>query len=126
MRLHPAPAPAPISLPAVDHAPSHEIEKLQGLNRVSIDIYRSSTDRSKYLSVPANSDLAAMVFPADTDSDLQSVSLYKQNVEIELGKTAVGLDVQDILGQISKNGFACHGLKFSASLSVGVGMGVST
>ena len=30
----------------------------------------------------------------------------------------------DILAQIEAHGFAFHGLKFSASLSVGVGMGV--
>lgn len=79
-------------------------------------------DRAKYLSVPAGSDLSKMAFPADTDSDYQSVSVYKQDVGIESGKPAVGLDVDDILGQIASRGFAFHGLKFSTSLSVGVGV----
>lgn len=119
MRLHPTPnqvadQPAEVK----QSAPSD-------LRAVSIDIYRSSTDRSKYLSVPTGSNLGEMVFPVGTDSDLQSVSLYKQNVEIVAGKPAVGLDVADILAQIEARGFAFHGLKFSASLSVGVGMGIS-
>ncbi len=122
MRLHPSPE----SIPQPDASPRIEVPVEQGTpgksSRVSIDIYRSSMDRAKYLSVPAGSDLSTMAFPADTDSDYQSVSVYKQDVGIESGKPAVGLDVDDILGQIAARGFAFHGLKFSASLSVGVGV----
>ncbi len=119
MRLHPAP-----SSPADHVAPSEALSKdppKATSNRVSIDIYRSSTDRSKYLSVPSGSDLAQMLFPADTDGDYQSVSLYKQDVVLESGKPAIGLDVEDILGQIARSGFAFHPLKFSASMSMNVG-----
>lgn len=90
---------------------------------VAIDIYRSSTDRSKYLSVAAGADIASMAFPADMDSDLHSVAPYKSNVEIQAGRPAVGLDVGEILRQLGRQGFAIHGLEFSASLSVGVGLG---
>lgn len=121
MRLHPSPE----SLPQPEVSPRIEPPKPEtvvGKGKLSIDIYRSSLDRSKYLSVPAGSDLSSMAFPSDTDGDYQSVSIYKQDVGIESGKTAVGLDVDDILGQIAARGFAFHGLKFSASLSVGVGV----
>ncbi len=121
MRLHPTPEshPQPEAPPRIE--PSSMPEPALGKGRLSIDIYRSSLDRAKYLSVPSGTDLAGMAFPADTDGDYQSVSLYKQGVDIESGKPAVGLDVDDLLGQIASRGFALHGLKFSASLSVGVG-----
>jgi len=38
-------------------------------------------------------------------------------------RQAMGLDVQDILSQLGRQGFAIHGLKFSAALSMGVGIG---
>lgn len=117
MRLHPAPKQAP------ENATPQAVSKTAESVKVSVDIYRSSSDRSKFLSVPSGSNLAEMTFPADTDNDLFSVSLYKDNVELERGKNAVGLDVDSILNQIEMRGFAFHGLKFSASLSVGVGLG---
>ena len=120
MRLHPTPESLPQASSQVE--PSAKTEAPAVGSRLSIDIYRSSLDRAKYLSVPAGTDLASMAFPADTDGDYQSVSIYKQGVDIESGKPAVGLDVGDLLGQIASRGFALHGLKFSASLSVGVGM----
>lgn len=121
MRLHPTPESHPQPEPSPGIEPSIKPAAVVGSARLSIDIYRSSLDRSKYLSVPAGTDLASMAFPADTDGDYQTVSIYKQGVDIESGKPAVGLDVDDLLGQIAKQGFAFHGLKFSASLSVGVG-----
>ena len=88
-----------------------------------IDIYQSVADRAKYLSVPAGTDLAAMAFPADMDADLFQVSPYKEGVQVQAGVPAVGLDVEDILSQIETRGFALHGLRFSASLAMGVGLG---
>ena len=120
MRLNPA---KPVSSEAIPEpaAPNKDDSPKIGI-RVSIDIYRSSTDRSKYLSVPSGADLSQMLFPADTDSDYQSVSIYKQDVILESGKSAIGLDVEDILNQIQKSGFAFHPLKFSASMSMNVGV----
>jgi len=94
-----------------------------GASGILIDIYRSTSDRSKFLSVVGGTDIATMAFPADMDTDLYSVSPYKEGVEIQSGKPAMGLDVEDILGQLGRQGFAAHGLKFSASLSMGVGIG---
>lgn len=128
MRLNPTPttspsvsptAPAPTSV-----ARSEEAAPLRSVSTaaIGIDIYRSTSDRSKYLSVVAGTDIAGMAFPADMDADLHSVSPYKEGVEIQSGKPAMGLDVEDILAQLGRQGFAVHGLKFSASLSMGVGL----
>jgi hypothetical protein len=132
MRLNPSPSTTTSVPPSVD-APDHPAPA-SAPNRSSpatdldakgifIDIYRSTTDRSKYLSVVGGTDIASMAFPADMDTDLHSVSPYKEGVEIQSGKPAMGLDVEDILGQLGRQGFAVHGLKFSASLSMGVGIG---
>ena len=132
MRLNPSPSttssvPPSLATPA---APSLESAAAVsssssnvGASGIQIDIYRSTSDRSKYLSVLGGTDIASMAFPANMDADLHSVSPYKEGVEIHSGKPAMGLDVEDILGQLGRQGFAAHGLKFSASLSMGVGIG---
>jgi hypothetical protein len=124
MRLNPIPSPSPSAPPpAATPIPRDAAPASPAAAAIAIDIYRSTTDRSKYLSVVAGTDIAAMAFPADMDADLHSVSPYKEGVEIQSGKPAMGLDVEDILSQLGGQGFAVHGLKFSASLSMGVGIG---
>jgi hypothetical protein len=113
----------PVSPVVTESSPSDVAPTSKSQLKISIDIYRSSSDRSKYLSIPSGINLAEMNFPADTDNDLFSVSLYKENVTIERGKMAIGLDVESILNQIEKSGYAIHGLQFSASMSVGVTAG---
>jgi uncharacterized protein YcgL (UPF0745 family) len=113
MRLHPVPLVPVDAAPNADSGPKKATQ-------VSIDIYRSSTDRSKYLSVLSGVDLSAMTFSANLDQDLFNVGIYKENVLLEQGKPAVGLNVESILNQIKESGFAIHGLEFSASMSIGV------
>lgn len=129
MRLNPSPSTTPsVPLPVDPPAPQPVVAALavsapvRASAAIGIDIYRSTSDRSKYLSVAAGTDIAGMAFPADMDADLHSVSPYKEGVEIQSGKPAMGLDVEDILAQLGRQGFAAHGLKFSASLSMGVGL----
>lgn len=130
MRLHPSPSNTPSTPPSdtVDAVLAHDdlpasAPQHPAPSPVRIDIYRSTSDRSKYLSVVAGTDLANMAFPADVDADLHSVSPYKEAVEIQSGRPAMGLDVEDILAQLGRQGYAAHGLKFSAGLSMGVGIG---
>jgi hypothetical protein len=131
MRLNPSPSSTPSHPPSIG-VPVHEpvgepavttSSASLGASGTLIDIYRSTSDRSKYLSVVGGTDIAGMAFPADMDTDLYSVSPYKEGVEIQSGKPAMGLDVEEILSQLGRQGFAAHGLKFSASLSMGVGIG---
>lgn len=125
MRLNPSPSMTPSVPPSVDAPvprPSVAASAAPATGSTAIDIYRSTSDRSKYLSVVAGADIAGMAFPADMDADLHSVSPYKEGVEIRSGTPAMGLDVEDILSQLGRQGFAVHGLKFSASLSMGVGL----
>jgi hypothetical protein len=123
MRLNPSPSTNPSVPLSVAVPAASPFSADLGAAGIRIDIYRSTSDRSKYLSVVGGTDIADMAFPADMDADLHSVSPYKEGVEIQSGKPAMGLDVEEILGQLGRRGFATHGLKFSASLSMGVGIG---
>lgn len=90
---------------------------------LEIDIFRSSVDRTKLLSVPVGVDVKDIQFPSDLDEDLHSVRPYKNAVRIERGKPALGLDVEDIFRQISARGFAAHLLKTTSSIDMSVRLG---
>ncbi|MFM7010177.1 MAG: hypothetical protein ACKO0Z_12745 [Betaproteobacteria bacterium] len=86
---------------------------------MKIDIYRSTTDGGKYLSVPAGTDIGDFLFPSDIDADLKNVAPFKADIEIIPGRRAVGLDPDDISRQIEANGFATHGVRISFDLGMG-------
>jgi len=92
---------------------------------LDIDIYRSSVDRTKLLSVPAGTNPLDLSFPADLDKDLHKVLPYKTKVHLELGQPALGLDVKDIFAQIAAKGYAAHQLKVSSSIDMGIQFGRS-
>jgi hypothetical protein len=92
----------------------------QGLD---IDIYRSSVDRTKLLSVPAGTNPLDLSFPSDLDKDLHQVLPYKSKVHLELDQPALGLDVKDIFAQIASKGYAAHQLKVSSSIDMGIQFG---
>jgi hypothetical protein len=80
---------------------------------MKIDIYRSTTDGNKYLSVPADTDMNEFLFPADLDSDLKNLMQFKESIEVDPDRRSVGLDALDITKQIEKNGYAVHGITIS-------------
>ena len=90
---------------------------------MDIDIYRSSVDRTKLLSVPAGKNPLEISFPSDLDSDLHNVRPYKQGVNLVRGQPALGLDVEDIFKQIAARGYAAHLLKVDTGISMGIRLG---
>lgn len=90
---------------------------------LDLDLYRSSVDRTKLLSVPAGKNPLEITYPSDLDEDLHNVRPYKQNVHLERGQPALGLDVEDIFRQIAAKGFAAHALKVDTGISMGVRLG---
>jgi hypothetical protein len=94
----------------------------QGLD---IDIYRSSVDRTKLLSVPAGTNPLDLSYPSDLDKDLYQVLPYKSKVHLERDQPALGLDVKDIFAQIAAKGYAAHQLKVSSSIDMGIQFGRS-
>lgn len=109
MRIHPR---------SPDEEPS---EKL--VEAIDLDLYRSSVDRTKLLSVPAGKNPLEISFASDLDTDLHNVRPYKQNVHLERGQPALGLDVEDIFKQIVARGYAAHALKVDTGISMGVRLG---
>jgi hypothetical protein len=101
-----------------DQGPSHKPEEA-----MDIDIYRSSVDRTKLMSVPSGKNPLEISFPADLDPDLHNVKPYKQNVHLERGQPALGLGVEDIFQQIAARGWAAHVLKVDTGVSMGIRLG---
>jgi hypothetical protein len=90
---------------------------------LDLDLYRSSVDRTKLLSVPAGKNPLEIAFPSDLDPDLHNVKPYKQGVHLERGQPALGLDVEDIFRQIAAKGWAAHALKVDTGISMGIRLG---
>jgi len=90
---------------------------------LDIDIYRSSVDRTKLLSVPAGTNPLDLSYPSDLDRDLYQVLPYKRKVHLEREQPALGLDVKDIFAQIAAKGYAAHQLKVSSSIDMGIQFG---
>ncbi len=109
MRIHP-------ELP--DEGPSHKPAEA-----MDFDIYRSSVDRTKLLSVPAGKNPLEISFSADLDPDLHNVRPYKQSVHLQRGQPALGLDVEDIFQQTAARGYAAHVLKVDTGISMGIQIG---
>ena len=86
---------------------------------MQIDIYKSTTHRGKYLSVPAGSDLSTINFPGGLDPDLLSVSPFAMELDIQSNDGRVGLDLDDVIRQIVDKGFAAH----QATITIGLGRG---
>jgi hypothetical protein len=83
----------------------HHIKELAVMK---VDIYRSTRNKSKFLSLPADTDLATFKFPLGFDSDLRNVVKVK-TVDVNPAKAPVAMDTGDIARQIDAQGFAVHG-----------------
>lgn len=86
---------------------------------MKIDIYRSNTNTTKYLSVPAGTDVRNLQLPADFDHDLLRLSVFKSEHEIQPGVPYVALDADAVIRQIQERGYATHGAKVEITISVG-------
>jgi hypothetical protein len=86
---------------------------------MKIDIYRSNKDRTKFLSVPTGTNINTMQFPAGLDPDLQPPLLVQaeRGMDIAYGQPRIGLNVDDIMAQIGKKGFAVHGININVTMS---------
>lgn len=80
----------------------------QGWQGMNIDVYRSTKRRSKFLSLPAGTDLKSFQFPVDLDKDLLTVSKFK-SIDIDPNRPMTGMDTRDVAEQIGARGFAVHG-----------------
>ena len=84
---------------------------------MKIDIYTSSKNGSKYLSVAKGVAVEALELPADFDADLLSLSPFRTRLELDVNKEHNALDQTDVLQQIEEKGYAVHAAKFEITLN---------
>lgn len=78
---------------------------------MKIDIYTSTKNGSKYLSVPKGTKVASLQLPDTVDPDLLTLSPFRTRLELTPGKPHPALDQDNIIAQIEQNGYAVHGAK---------------
>lgn len=78
---------------------------------MKIDIYTSTKDGSKYLSVPKGTKVTDLQLPDSVDPDLLTLSPFRTRLELTPGKPHPALDQDNIIAQIEQNGYAIHGAK---------------
>lgn len=76
---------------------------------MKVDIYRSASSSTKYLAVPANSDVTKYVFNPPLERDLLRLSPFKTLIEIVPGGPHIGLDPDDVLQQLNTKKYAVFG-----------------
>ncbi|MDF1583091.1 MAG: hypothetical protein RQ733_01640 [Methyloprofundus sp.] len=76
-----------------------------------IDIYKSTKNGNKYISVPKGTKIAQLGLPDSIDPDILTLSPFKTRLEIQPKKAHAALDQDDIIQQIETNGYAIHEAK---------------
>ena len=82
------------------------------------DIYISTKDSNKYLSVPAGIDVTKFNFSDDIDPDVLDLTPFKLDLELDLSKPRFGLNQDDIHQQITAKGYALHGAAAQSTISL--------
>lgn len=85
---------------------------------MKIDIYKSTKNGDKYLSVPKGTKVESLQLPDPVDPDLLTLSPFKTRLELTPGKSHPALDQDNIIEQIEKNGYAVHGAKIEIKVGV--------
>lgn len=76
---------------------------------MKIDVYTSSKNSRKFLSVKEDCDVSELAVPDDFDPDLRKVSPFKSKVDLDITGQRIGIDVADVKQQIARRGYAIHG-----------------
>lgn len=81
-----------------------------------VDIYKSTKNGNKYISVPVGTEIEKMQFPSNLDPDFLSLSPFKTELEIDPSQPRIALDSADIIKQISVSGYALHETKITINV----------
>lgn len=87
---------------------------------MKIDIYTSTKNGNKHLSVAKGIALESISLPNDIDSDLLELSPFRTRLEVLKDKTHPALEQNDVIEQIEAKGYAIHGAKNTISLTAAV------
>lgn len=80
---------------------------------MKIDIYTSTQNGNKFLSVPAGTKMDSFQAPEGFDADLLTLSPFRTRLELNPEKPQKALDQGDVLRQLNANGFAIHEAKYT-------------
>lgn len=81
---------------------------------MTIDIYQSNTNRTKFLAVPAGTNPTSISVPGN---DYKSLKPFKDNIEIAVGDSRAGFDSAAAMAAITRDGFYIHGAVVNVSSS---------
>jgi len=84
---------------------------------MNIDVYKSTKNGNKYISVPSGTDIEKMQLPDSIDPDLLTLSPFKTSLSLDSNNPRIALDQNDVMEQINNKGFAVHG----ATIEIKVG-----
>jgi hypothetical protein len=84
---------------------------------LKIDIYTSTKNGEKHLSVAKGTKIEDLELPDTIDPDLLTLSPFKTRLEIELKVEHNAVDQADVIAQIEEKGYAVHGAKRIISLN---------
>lgn len=77
---------------------------------MKIDIYKSNANKTKFLTVPAGSDITKLSVP---DTDYVSVSPFKKDREIAKGDSRIAFDSDAAIASIQTKGYYLHSFEIS-------------
>lgn len=80
-----------------------------------VDVYKSSSNPEKFLSVPAGTDIKKFDVAA-LDQDYQVVSAFKKGVDVDPSILRVALSSAEIIRDIGDHGFATHNAHVATTL----------
>lgn len=85
--------------------------------KVKIDIYKSTMNGDKYLSVPSGTDVTDLKLPENIDPDVLSLSPFKSSVFLDPNNPRIALNQIDVRRQINENGYAVHGASIEIKIN---------
>ena len=83
---------------------------------MEIDVYQSTKNRDKFLSVRAGSDVTTMTFPQDFDPDLTTLRPFREGLTIEASDKRIAMNSADIIDQIEQKDYATHGVSVTVKV----------
>lgn len=84
---------------------------------MKIDIYTSTKNGEKHLSVAKGTKIEELKLPSTIDPELLTLSPFKTRLEVDLKVEHNAVDQADVIAQIEDKGYALHGAKRVISLS---------
>lgn len=76
-----------------------------------IDIYQSTKNRDKFISVPAGTDMPALKLPDTIDKDYLELRPFKTGLGLLPEQPRIALDGHQVIADIQKQGYALHGAR---------------